>query len=216
VVPDTWYVMGVMLTAGGAFAWHRDHLAPELHRRKNASELLNQEASKVPIGSDGLTFLPYMQGERTPHRDAAARGAFVGLTLAHTRAHMSRAVLEGICFGLRDSVSIMQALELPLDSLLLTGGGARSAQVRRMQADVYGLSVTTVNREEGPPFGAALLAGVGAGVWDDVPAACAATLKRRKPLAPNAKAHAAYDVAYKRYRALYPALRPFFSEGAAL
>lgn len=212
VVPDTWYVMGVMLTAGAAFAWHRDQLAPELRRRKDASELLNKEAAKVPIGAEGLTFLPYMQGERTPHRDAAARGAFVGLSLAHTRAHLSRAVLEGICFGLRDSLRIIQNLGLPLDSLLLTGGGARSAIVRRMQADVYGVPVVTANREEGPPFGAALLAGVGAGVWPDVPAACAATLRRRAPLAPDAKAHARYDEAYRRYRSLYPALRPFFAE----
>lgn len=212
VVPNTWYIMGVMLTAGGAFAWHRDQLAQELRRKKDASELLNKEAAKVPIGADGLTFLPYMQGERTPHRDAAARGAFVGLSLAHTRAHLSRAVLEGICFGLRDSLTIIQNLGLPLDSLLLTGGGARSAFVRKMQADVYGVPVVTANREEGPPFGAALLAGVGAGVWRDVPSACAATLKRRAPLKPDAKAHAAYDDAYGRYRSLYPALRPFFAE----
>jgi xylulokinase len=207
VVPDTWYVMGVMLTAGGAFAWHRDQLAPELRRKKDANELLNREAARVPIGALGLTFLPYLQGERTPHRDAGARGAFVGLTLAHGRAHMTRAVLEGICFGLRDSLSIIRELGLPVEALLLTGGGARSAFIRRLQADIYGLPVVTVNREEGPPFGAALLAAVGVGAFRDLAAAARATLKRRAPQPHRPEAHATYEEAYRRYRVLYPALR---------
>jgi xylulokinase len=199
--------MGVMLTAGGAFAWHRDQLARDVSRKRNANDLLDKEAAKVPIGADGLSFLPYLQGERTPHRDAAARGAFVGLSLAHSRAHMTRAVLEGICFGLRDSLEIVRGLGLPVESLLLTGGGAKSAFVRRLQADVYGLSVVTVNREEGPAFGAALLAGVGVGAWSDLASAAAATLKRRAPQSFGPEAHAAYAAPYARYRALYPALR---------
>jgi len=207
VVPDTWYVMGVMLTAGGAFAWHRDQLAPELRRKKDANDLLNREAARVPIGSLGLTFLPYLQGERTPHRDATARGAFVGLSLAHERPHLTRAVLEGICFGLRDSLSIIRELGLPVESLLLTGGGARSPFIRRLQADIYGLPVVTVNREEGPPFGAALLAAVGAGAFESVAAAARATLKRRAPQPHRPDAHAAYEEPYLRYRELYPALR---------
>jgi len=207
VAPGTWYVMGVMLTAGGAFAWHRDRLCRELHRKRDANDLLNQEAAKIPAGADGLTFLPYLQGERTPHRDASARGAFVGLSLAHGRAHLTRAVLEGICFGLRDSLEIVRGLGLPIESLLLTGGGAKSRFVRRLQAEVYGLPVVTVNREEGPAFGAALLAGVGVGAWSDLAAAAAATLKRRAPEAFRPEAHAAYEEPYRRYRALYPALR---------
>jgi xylulokinase len=216
VVPNTWYIMGVMLTAGAAFAWHRDELARDLRRKRGANELLNQEAAKIAPGADGLTFLPYLQGERTPHRDASARGAFVGLSLAHTRAHLSRAVLEGICFGLRDSLSIIQDLGLPIDSLLLTGGGARSKFVRRLQSDIYGLPVVTVNREEGPPFGAALLAAVGVGAFQDLAAACAATLKRRVPQPHRPDVHAAYDKPYERYRELYPALRSLSSPAPPL
>ena len=207
VVPDTWYVMGVMLTAGGAFAWHRDELAKELGRKKDRNDLLNDEADKVPIGDDGLTFLPYLQGERTPHRDASARGAFVGLSLAHSRAHLTRAVLEGICFGMRDSVSIVRDLSPGISSLLLTGAGAKSRFVRKLQAEVYGLPVVRVNREEGPAYGAALLAAVGAGAFADLPSACAATLRRRAPEPPRPEAHAAYEAPYERFKALYPALR---------
>jgi len=207
VAPRTWYVMGVMLTAGGAFAWHRTELCRDLSRKKDANDLLNAEAARIPIGADGLSFLPYLQGERTPHRDASARGAFVGLTLAHSRAHLTRAVLEGICFGMRDSVSIIRSLVPSLSSLLLTGGGARSLFIRKLQSEVYGLPVVTVNREEGPAYGAALLAAVGAGAFPDLAAACRATLKRRPPYRPKASVHAAYDEPYRRFQALYPALK---------
>jgi xylulokinase len=208
-VPDTWYLMGVMLTAGGAFAWHRRELAPELARRRDADEILNREASKVPIGADGLTFLPYLQGERTPHRDAAARGALVGLSLAHGRPHLTRAVLEGICFGLRDSLTIIRDL-VSVSEVLLTGGGARSAFVRKMQADVYGLPAVRVNREEGPAFGAALLAAVGVGVFPTVADACRATLRRLAVTRPDLRAHQAYQAPYEHYRSLYPALKGRF------
>jgi len=197
----------VMLTAGGAFAWHRTELCKDLGRKKDANDLLNAEAARIPIGADGLSFLPYLQGERTPHRDASARGAFVGLTLAHSRAHLTRAVLEGICFGMRDSVSIIRSLVPSLSSLLLTGGGARSVFIRKLQSEVYGLPVVTVNREEGPAYGAALLAAVGAGAFPDLAAACRATLKRRPPYRPKASVHAAYDEPYRRFQALYPALK---------
>jgi xylulokinase len=208
-VPDTWYLMGVMLTAGGAFAWHRRELARELTRRPGAEEVLDREAAQVPIGADGLTFLPYLQGERTPHRDAGARGAFVGLTLAHSRAHLTRAVLEGIAFGLRDSLSIVLGL-VPVSQLLLTGGGTRSTFVRRLQADVYGLPAARVDREEGPAYGAALLAAVGAGAFPSVAAACRATLRRLAATRPDPRAHQAYQVPYERYRSLYPALKGRF------
>jgi xylulokinase len=207
VLPDTWYVMGVMLTAGGAFSWHRRELARELANKKDGDAVLGAEAAEVPIGAEGVTFLPYLQGERTPHRDAAARGAFVGLTLAHTRAHLTRAVLEAICFGLRDSLTIVRDLGLPLQTLLLTGGGAKSPLIRKLQAEVYGMPVVTVNREEGPAYGAALLAAVGAGAFPDLPAACRATLKRNRPEKPTPGAHEAYDEPYRRFRALYPVLK---------
>jgi xylulokinase len=206
VVPDTWYLMGVMLTAGGAFGWFARELAKDL-RRGDVELALNREAARVPPGALGLTFLPYLQGERTPHRDAAARGAFVGLSLAHGRAHLARAVAEGICFGLRDSLEILRGLAPELDRVLVTGGGAKSAFVRRLQADVYGLPVQRVNREEGPAYGAALLAAVGARAFPDLRAACSATLKRLAPEAPHRARHDAYAAPYARYRALYPALR---------
>jgi xylulokinase len=207
VVPRTWYVMGVMLSAGGAFAWHRDVTAKELKGRKDADLILDAEAESVPIGAEGVTFLPYLQGERTPHRDASARGAFAGLSLAHGRPHLTRAVVEGICFGLRDSLSIIRGLGLPVTNLLVTGGGAKSPFVRRIQSEVYGLPVVRVNREEGPAFGAALLAAVGGGAYPDLAAACRATLKRLRPERPKPEAHRAYDEPYRRYQALYPALK---------
>jgi xylulokinase len=207
VVPDTWYVMGVMLTVGGAFGWFRDRIAHDLAGNPDASALLNEEAASVPPGADGVTFLPYLQGERTPHRDAAARGAFVGLSLAHTRAHLTRAVLEGICFALQDSLSILAELKLRPDEILLTGGGARSGFVRQLLADVSGLPVRTVNREEGPAYGAALLAAVGAGAFATVAAAARATLTRSAPQLPDPAVHAASEAPYARFRSLYPALR---------
>jgi len=211
VVPRTWYVMGVMLSAGGAFAWHRDVTAKEMKGRKDADLVLDAEAASVPIGAEGATFLPYLQGERTPHRDASARGAFAGLSLAHGRPHLTRAVIEGICFGLRDSLSIIQGLGLPVTSLLLTGGGAKSPFIRRIQAEVYGLPVVRVNREEGPAYGAALLAAVGVGAFPDLVAACRATLKRLPPERPKPEAHRAYDEPYRRFQALYPALKGWSS-----
>lgn len=206
-VPGTWYLMGVMLTAGGAFGWHKRELARELRGKKNANELLNREAEGIAPGAEGITFLPYLQGERTPHRDASARGAFVGLTLAHGRAHLSRAVIEGICFGMRDSLTIIRDLSIRIDRVLLTGGGAASRFIRKMQADVYGLPVVRVNREEGPAYGAALLGAVGIGAFDDVPSACRATLRRLPAEAPNLQTHEKYAAPYHRFRMLYPALR---------
>jgi xylulokinase len=203
VAPDTWYLMGVVLSAGGAFAWYRDQFARELLGTDHADVQLNDEASGVPRGADGVTFLPYLQGERTPHRDASARGAFFGLSLAHSRAHLTRAVLEGVCFALRDSLSILQELGLSPKELLLTGGGARSAFIRQLQADVYGIPVTTVNREEGPAYGAALLAAVGVGAFSDLASAARATLVRGLEQRPEAGAHQAYHEPYARYRAAY-------------
>lgn len=210
VVPDTWYIMGVVLTAGGAFAWHRQTSAAELARNPKANLVLNDEAARIPVGAQGLTFLPYLQGERTPHRDASARGAFVGLTLAHTRAHLTRAVLEGITFGLRDSVTILRELELPLSRMLVTGGGAASPFLRQLQADVYGLPVQRVNREEGPGYGAALLGAVGVGAYRDVAAACKATVRRLPAERPRAATHRAFEEPYARFRSLYPVLRGHF------
>jgi xylulokinase len=208
VLPDVWYLMGVVLTAGGAFSWYQEQLARELAGVSDAAARLDAEAASVPRGAEGVTFLPYLQGERTPHRDAAARGAILGLSLAHTRAHLTRAVLEGITFALRDSVTILQALGLAPSHLLLTGGGAKSALLRRLQGEVFGLPVTTVNREEGPAYGAALLAAVGAGAFPDLHAAVEATLTRAPLDVPDPKAHEEYAQPYARFRASFPAARP--------
>jgi xylulokinase len=212
VVPGIWYVMGVVLSAGGAFAWYRDQLARELAAVAGAGAILDTEAASVPPGAEGVTFLPYLQGERTPHRDASARGAFLGLSLAHTRAHLTRAVLEGIAFALRDSLSILQELGLSPNRLLLTGGGAKSPFIRRLQADVYGVPVSTVNREEGPAYGAALLAAVGVGAFPNLAAATHATLTRAPSERPDSQTHRDYQAPYDRFRASYRAARPVATE----
>ena len=214
VATGVWYVMGVVLSAGGAFAWYRDQLAREIAGTPGADATLDAEAAGVPPGAEGVTFLPYLQGERTPHRDASARGAFLGLSLAHTRAHLTRAVLEGITFALRDSLSILQELGLSPNHLLLTGGGAKSPFIRRLQADVYGLPVSTVDREEGPAYGAALLAAVGVGAFVDLAAAASATLTRGASERPDSQTHRDYQAVYERFRGSYRAARSLGMTGS--
>ncbi len=204
-VPGAWHVMGVMLMAGGALQWYRDTFAPEA-----SFETLLEEAAQVPAGAEGLLFAPYLSGERTPYPDPQARGAFVGLTIAHKRAHCTRAVLEGVAFGLRDSLEILKAMGVPLEELRLTGGGAKSPLWRQILADVFGQPVHTLQAEEGPAYGAALLAGVGTGVWQSVPDACAATVQLASTIPPAPERQAFYETRYAHYRRLYPALRTFW------
>lgn len=205
VTQGVWYIMGVVLSAGGAFGWYKDNFARELGNNDQTLRALDDEAERIPPGADGVTFLPYLAGERTPHRDASARGAFLGLSLAHTRAHMTRAVLEGVCFALNDSLSVLKELGLSPRHLLLTGGGAKSPLIRRLQSEIFGVPVTTVNREEGPAYGAALLAAVGVEAFPDIAAAAQATLMRAPLQHPDAEARQAYKAHYARFRALYPA-----------
>ena len=207
VVPGHWYLMGVVLSAGAAFAWYRDQLARELAGVSGADPALTREAEPVPPGARGITFLPYLAGERTPHRDAGARGALLGLSLSHSRAELTRAVLEGIGFALRDCLEVLRELGVAPAQLVLTGGGARNPFLRRLQAEIFGVPVCTVNHEEGPAFGAALLAAVGAGAFPDLQTAARATLRRSAPDAPSREAHLAYAEPYARFRAAYPALR---------
>jgi xylulokinase len=211
VVPGVWYMMGVVLSAGGALGWYRDQFAREIAGVPDSARLLDEEAAAVRPGAEGVTFLPYLQGERTPHRDAAARGALLGLSLAHTRAHVTRAVLEGVAFALRDSLTILRDLGISPSRVLLTGGGARSAFVRRLQAEVFGLPVTTVDREEGPAYGAALLAAVGAKAFPDLGSAVRATLTRGALERPAPGAHQHYDAPYARFRHAVRAARPDLS-----
>ena len=199
VAPGVWYVMGVVLSAGGAFAWYRDQCARELAEEERDAVLVDEAAGIAP-GAEGVTFLPYLQGERTPHRDASLRAAFVGLSLAHSRAHMTRAVLEGVCFALRDSLEILRELDLAPTYLLLTGGGAKSSFIRQLQADVFGLPVTTVNREEGGAYGAAPLAAVGVGAFADLTTAAQRTLTRGAVIQPNSQTHQLYEQFYKSFQ----------------
>lgn len=216
VVPGMWYLMGVVLAAGGAFAWYREQFVRELAGAADINDRLDNEAASVPPGAEGVTFLPYLQGERTPHRDASMRGALLGLSLAHSRAHVTRAVVEGVCFALRDSLSILRDVGLAPSQMLLTGGGAKSPFVRRLQSEVFGLPVCTVNREEGPAFGAALLGAVGVRAFPDLAAAAKAMLTRGALETPTAAAHAAYDEPYRRFRGSYAAARPVAVSSDAL
>ena len=204
-VPGRWHLMGVMLSAAGSLRWYRDALAPGV----GFDELVD-EASRVPAGSDGLLFLPYLSGERTPHPDPLARGAFVGLTVNHGRAHLTRAVLEGVAFGLRDSLELMRAMGLvPSTEIRATGGGVKSSLWRQVLADVLEARIVTTSTAEGAAQGAATLAAVGGGWFPTVEEACRALVRIREPTEPSPDA-GAYAGAYRRYRELYPALAPTF------
>jgi xylulokinase len=176
-------------------------------------DVLLQAAAAAPPGAEGLVFLPYLTGERCPYPDPLARGAFVGLTLRHTQAHLARAVVEGITFGLRDSLELVKGLGIRIDEVRAVGGGARSAVWRQILADVFGADITLINSSEGGAFGVALLAGVGTGVWRTAREACDATLKVTTRIEPGKDAGAAgrYQDMYARYRELYPALKDTFT-----
>ncbi len=204
-VPGLWHFMGVMLSAAGSLQWYRDTIAPGA----DFDELVN-EAHDVPAGSEGLLFLPYLTGERTPHPDPLARAAWVGLTVRHTRAHMTRSVLEGVAFGIKDSFTLIQNAGLGnIEQVRVSGGGAKSPLWRQIMADVLGVELVTVNTTEGAAFGAALLAGVGAGVFANVPAACKATIQVTGRTTPTT-ATETYQKNYPHYQALYPALKDEF------
>ncbi len=202
--PGMWHLMGVMLSAAGSLRWYRDTLAPEV-----PYDDVVAPAAAIPAGAEGLFFLPYLTGERTPHPDPLARGAFVGLTVRHTQAHMTRAVLEGVAFGLRDSMELIRSAG-PIAQVRVAGGGARSALWRQILADVMNVELVTVNTTEGAAYGAALLAGVGAGQWASVAESCAATVRPVERTAPITANVPIYERAYGHYRALYPALKPLF------
>jgi xylulokinase len=205
-VPGRWHLMGVMLSAAGSLRWYRDTVAPGTD-----FDALLQPAADVPPGSEGLLFLPYLTGERTPYPDPLARGAFVGLTVRHTQAHLTRSVLEGVAFGLRDSFELMRSAGLSdIAQVRITGGGAKSALWRQILADVLDSELVTVNTTEGAAYGAALLAATGTGAYPDVASACAAVVHVAGCNEPG-PATAAYRNQYLLYRELYPALRPTFS-----
>jgi xylulokinase len=204
-VPGRWHMMSVMLSAAGSLRWFRDALAPGA-----AYDDVVGPAAEVPPGSEGLLFLPYLTGERSPHPDPLARGAFVGLTLAHDRRHLARAVLEGVAFGLRDGLDLMLEAGMPMPGVIrASGGGTSSPLWRQVLADVLGAEIATVDTAEGAAYGAALLAAVGAGWQPSVEAAAAAFVTATPVAAPGPDAPA-YAELHATYRGLYPALAPTF------
>jgi len=215
-VPNKWHVMGVMLSAGGSLRWYRDTFCNQESAvaglmNLDPYELITREAASVPAGSEGLLFLPYLTGERTPHPDPLARGAFVGLTVRHTKAHLARAVLEGVSFGLRDSLEIMKSMGISIGNVRASGGGAKSEVWRQIQADVFGLPLSTIGIDEGPALGAALLAGVGVGTYTSVEEACDAVVKTQPAARVDETDAAIYDRLYASYGELYPALKSTFA-----
>lgn len=205
-VPGRWHFMGVMLSAAGSLQWYHDTLAPEM----SIADLV-RESEDIPAGSDGLQFLPYLSGERTPYPDPLARGAFIGLTVRHKRAHMTRAVLEGVAYGLKDSFQLIQNSGLgQISQVRASGGGTKSRLWRQILASVLEAELVTVNTTEGAAYGAALLAGVGAGYWKDVDEACAAAIKLTGKEEPQSAEMEQYRKGYKVYQKLYPALKDTF------
>ncbi|MCA9194678.1 MAG: xylulokinase [Planctomycetales bacterium] len=211
-VRGKWHMMGVTLSAAGSLQWFVEQVCKELAARRGTDPYaaLNAEASEIPPGSDGLLFLPYLAGERTPHADSKARGAFVGLTTAHHRGHMARSVMEGVAMSLRDSLEIIRGLDVPVRELRVSGGGAKSLLWRQIIADVLDQPACTINAEQGPAYGVALLAGVGAGHFKNIEEACKATIEVVQKTAPKKAATRVYDRLFPIYQSLYPALRSAF------
>lgn len=210
-VPGRWHRMGVMLAAGGSFQWWKNHFAfEELQKAKaegrDVYEYLTALAETAPLGSEGLLFLPYLSGERTPHPDPKARGAFIGLTVRHSKAHLTRAVLEGITFGLRDSMELVKQSGIQIRELRVNGGGARSPFWRQMIADIFGLPVVTVNSTDGPAYGAAVMAA--SGVQNvDITELCDRWIRPVTRTEPNPASSARYESFYAVYRTLYDTLK---------
>ncbi len=209
-IPGRWHVMGVTQAAGLSLQWFANHFASDFRSDPKRYTYLTDEAAAVPAGAEGLFWLPYLMGERTPHCDPNARGALVGLSSTHTRAHVVRAILEGVAFSLKDSFTIFDELKVPVERIRLGGGGARSPLWRQIQADVYGHEVEILEAEEGAAYGAAILAGVGAKAWASVDDACQKVVRVAERVAPNPPASATMQQNYRTYRRLYPALRPLF------
>ena len=206
-VPGRWHVMGVTQGAGLSLRWFRDQFGAGREDGRDAYERLCAEAATVPAGAAGLLWAPYLMGERTPHLDPQARAALVGLTASHTRAHVVRAILEGVAFSLRDTLTIFAEMRVPVESIRLGGGGARSPVWRQIQAEIYGRAVEVAAAEEGAAYGAALLAGVGAGAWLTVDAACDAVIRIASRMQPDSSAARHMDARYREFRKLYPAMR---------
>jgi xylulokinase len=210
-IPNRWHVMGVTQAAGLSLQWLRDTFFKECaNPSNNGYEEMAHEAEAVPPGADGLLWAPYLMGERTPHLDPSVRGALVGLTASHSRGHLTRAVLEGVAFSLKDAFTIFEEMRVPVTRVRLGGGGARSALWRRVQAEVYGREVEIAEAEEGAAYGAAILAGVGAGFWPSVEAACDSVVRIACRVQPDADSAALLNAQYLKYRRIYPAMKSIY------
>jgi xylulokinase len=207
-VPDTWYILGAILAAGLSLRWLRNLTG--LEGQTDAYNILSVEASAVPPGSNGLIFLPYLSGERTPHMDGLARGSFIGLSYHHGRGHLARAVMEGVAFALRQTLEISLSLGGSVEGIVAAGGGAESDVWRQIQADVFGFPLQRTLLKEQASIGAALLAGVGAGVYKSLDEACRQTVRYGPVTEPNRKYRALYDDLYSQFVQLYPRLREDF------
>jgi xylulokinase len=210
-IPGRWHVMGVTQSAGLSLRWFRDQFGAGVDDGRDPYERLSDEAAKIPVGCQGLLWTPYLMGERTPHLDPNARGALVGLTATHTRAHVIRAILEGVAFSLRDTFTLFEEMKVGVNRIRLGGGGARSPLWRQIQADVYGHEVEIVEAEEGAAYGAAILAGVGAGIWKSVDEACGAVVRVAKTVKQQPEAVSLMNASYSAYRRVYPATKSIFA-----
>ena len=219
-VPGKWHVMGVMLSAAGSFQWYKNTLGDleaklEKDGQGDAYEILTRNAESVDAGSEGLFFLPYLSGERTPYADPYAKGCFIGLTLRHQKEHLSRSVLEGVSYGLNDSLELMKKLGINPDEVQLSGGGTKSSLWKQMLADIFNAPCSMVNAREGAAYGAALLASVGVGQFEDVTSASAAWIQTTEKIQPSVEVDK-YRKHYAVYQGLYPKLKETFSEISAL
>jgi len=215
-VPGKWHVMGVMLSAAGSFQWYKNQFGMEEQRIEkeggaNAYETLTKEAQQVIAGSEGLFFLPYLSGERTPHPDPYARGCFIGMSLRHQKKHHTRAVLEGVSYGLNDSLSMMKELGVNPNEIILSGGGSRSALWKQMLADIFATPCAMVNALEGAAYGAAILAAVGVGGFGTVQEACSSFIQKIETVDPGPNLET-YERNYPIYKSLYPTLKAQFAK----
>jgi xylulokinase len=206
-IPNRWHVMGVTQAAGLSLRWFRDCFGVSAQTTADPYDALTAEAESVPAGSGGVMWAPYLMGERTPYLDPEARAAVIGLAANHGRPHIIRAILEGVAFSLKDSFSIFGEMKVPITEIRLGGGGARSSLWQQIQADVYGHRVEIVEAEEGAAYGAALLAGVGAGVWPTVDEACRQVVRVKSRVEPQPLSSATMQQQYLAFQRIYPALK---------
>jgi xylulokinase len=206
-IPNRWHVMGVTQAAGLSLRWFRDTFGTIDGAKSSPYDSLSREAAAIPPGADGVMWAPYLMGERTPHLDSEVRGALIGLAASHGRGHIIRAILEGVAFSLKDTLTIFAEIGVPVNDIRLGGGGALSPLWRQIQADVYAKPVSQLVAEQGGAHGAAILAGVGAGLWPSVDDACSQFVKIASVVDVDKSASAKLQQQYQIYRAIYPALK---------